>query len=179
PERRAASRSGRHGHQGRAGARGRQGRRGRPCRRGPRHQYRAARHVPVARRRHERRHRQGNAGLQRQPPVRLGPAGHRLGAPDHSAGRRRDRHRRGRREHEPRALHRAGAASGRAHGRQRHAGHDDRRAVGSVRAHAHGRDRRERRGPVRHQPPGPGRARRRIASPRRQRHRGRLFPRPD
>ena len=55
---RAALRPGRHRHQGRAGARGGQGRRSRPCGRGPRHQYRAARHVSVARGRHQRRHRQ-------------------------------------------------------------------------------------------------------------------------
>ena len=69
-------------------------------------------------------------------------------------------------EHEPRAVHRAGAALGRAHGRQRHAGHDDRRAVRSLRPHAHGRHRRERGGQVRHQPPGPGCTGRRIAPPR-------------
>ena len=47
-----------------------------------------------------------------------------------------DRGGRRRRKHEPRAVHRAGAALGRAHGRQRHAGHDDRRAVRSLRPHA-------------------------------------------
>jgi acetyl-CoA C-acetyltransferase len=56
----------------------------------------------LARGGHQRRLRQGNAGHERQPPVRLGPAGHRQRQPGHPAGRLRHRHRRRRREHEPR-----------------------------------------------------------------------------
>ena len=96
----------------------------RPC-----GQHRAARHVPLARGRHRRRLRQKDAGLQRQPPVRLGPAGHRvpaqaitLGDCDIAIGAGAEN------------MSRAPFASphqplGRAHGRRQARGHDGRRAA--------------------------------------------------
>ena len=56
--------------------------------------------------------------------------------------------RRRRRKHEPCAVQVVVAALGRAHGRLQDDGHDDRRAHRSLRHHAHGRHRRERRGQV-------------------------------
>jgi hypothetical protein len=69
----------------------------------------------------ERRPAQGDAGLQRQPPVRLGPAGHHLGRAVHPAGRLRSGRRRRRREHEPRPLPDARRPLGRPHGRRQDA----------------------------------------------------------
>ena len=66
--------------QGGRGAReGRPGER-RPCRDGQRHPRRGEGHVSLARRRGRGRHAGGHAGPHGEPPVRLGPAGDRLGA---------------------------------------------------------------------------------------------------
>ena len=57
-----------------------------------------------------------NPGHERQPPVRLRPAGHRVGGTIADAGRRSSGAGRWRRIHEPRRVHHAPGPLGRAHG---------------------------------------------------------------
>jgi acetyl-CoA C-acetyltransferase len=101
----------------------------------------------------------GNPGHQRQPPVRLGAAGHRqsssqsiqLGDYDVAIGG-------GCRGHEPRALRQPEHALGFAHGRHQDGGHDGRRAARPLPHHPHGCDGRKRGQGMGHHPRRPGRA---------------------
>ena len=124
--------------QGRSGA-------GRTCVLRSCHQYRAARHVPVARGHDRLRPAQGGGRGQRQPPLRQRPAGDHLGRAIDPARRYRRRRRRRSRVDDARALHPSGPALGCADGRCQGARHDGRGAVRSVRYRSHGHHGRERR----------------------------------
>ena len=134
----------------RAGAR-------RPCRHGQRDPRRGEGHVSLARRGDRGRDSGRHAVPDRQPAVRLGPAGDRLGGAAPDARRLRRRRRRRRREHEPRRVFPARRALGPAHGRRDGGRRDDRRAARPVRPRPHGRDRGEHRGEVRLHAPAAGR----------------------
>ena len=127
PQGRSQRTAGHHRGQGRHRACRHRCRHRRSCGDGQRHPHRHARRLPVPRGRGGRRLPHRNPCLQRQPPVRLWPAGHRLGSSIDCAGRLRSGHWRRLRIHEPRPLLRHVRALGRTHGRcqehRLHAGH--------------------------------------------------------
>ena len=133
---------------------------------------RGARHVHLPRRGRRGGHPRGHALPHREPPVRLRPAGDRLGLAAHPPGRHRRGHRRRRREHEPRRLLPADRPLGPAHGRRPDHRRDGGRAHRSVRHGPHGHHGREPRRQARLHARGAGRVLARIAPPRRGRHRG-------
>ncbi len=136
---------------------------------------RGARHVHLARRRDRRGAAGGHALPDGEPPVRLRPAGDRLGRAAHPAGRRGHRAGRRRGEHEPRGLLPARRALGPAHGRRRGGGRHDRRAARPLRPRPHGHHRGEHRRQVRLHARGAGRFRAGIAPARGERARERLL----
>ena len=157
PQGRTQHPAGHHGRQGGHRARGPGARRHRPRGHGQCHPHRYQGRLPLARGRHRCGLPHRDAGLQRQPAVRLRPAGHRLCRPGHCAGRLRRGHRRRQRVHEPRPLLRPGRPLGRAHGRRQehrlHAGHPAR----PLAEDAHGHHGRKRGRALPHQPRNAGR----------------------